>query len=269
MSYSSLQKKLHRVIFEADTSIGKVFDIGLFCIILLSVAAVLLESVASVRENYAVSLLAAEWGFTLLFSVEYLLRLYCVGRPLRYALSFYGLIDLLAILPSLLSLLIPGIQSLLVIRVLRLLRVFRVLKLPRFVRESGQLKTALVASVRKIAIFTSTVLLLVVIIGALMYLVEGVENGFTSIPVSIYWAIVTLTTVGYGDIAPQTSAGKLLASAVMILGYGVIAVPTGIVTVELSRAMPPPASTKTCSECAAEGHDDDARYCKYCAAELS
>jgi len=218
-----MKEKLHQIIFEADTPAGKAFDLGLFVLILLSVAAVLLESVSWVHEKFAAYLLAAEWVFTALFAVEYLLRLYCIGQARNYALSFYGLIDLLAIAPSLLSLLVPGVRSLLVIRMLRLLRIFRVLKLPRFIGESSQLVAALAASVRKIGIFTGTVLMLVVIIGALMHLIEGEENGFTSIPISIYWSIVTLTTLGYGDIAPQTAAGKLLAAAVMIMGYGVIA----------------------------------------------
>ncbi len=260
--------QLYRIIFEADTPGGKAFDISLFICIILSIFAVLLESVAQIRTNYRTALRAAEWLFTLLFTIEYILRLICVGKPVKYAFSFYGLVDLLAIAPSYLSLIVSGTQSLIVIRALRLLRVFRVMKLAHFVGEARVLRTALRASVRKIIVFLGTVLTLVLIIGAMMYLVEGEEAGFTSIPQSIYWAVVTLTTVGYGDIAPQTVTGKFLASIVMIIGYGIIAVPTGIVTVELSEARRAAVSTRACPECAVEGHDPDARFCKACGAEL-
>ena len=211
---------------------------------------------------------ALEWLVTILFTVEYLLRLICVGRPIRYAFSFYGLVDLLAIAPTYLSVVVSGTQSLIVIRALRLLRVFRVLKLGHFVGEAKVLRAALRASIRKIVVFLGTVLILVLIVGALMYLVEGEETGFTSIPQSIYWAVVTLTTVGYGDVAPQTVLGKFLASIVMIIGYGIIAVPTGIVTVELSAARKAAITTKACPECSAEGHDPDAKFCKDCGADL-
>jgi voltage-gated potassium channel len=260
--------RLHEIIFEADTPAGKAFDVVLMWTILLSVAAVLLESVASIRQVHGDRLRTAEWTFTILFSVEYVLRLATVGRPRQYAFSPYGVIDLLAILPTYLSLLLPGAQSLLVIRALRLLRVFRVLKLAQFLREASQLRTALWASQRKIIVFLSTVLTLVVIIGAAMYLIEGERHGFTSIPKSIYWTIVTMTTVGYGDLTPQTVFGKMLASAVMIIGYSIIAVPTGIVSVELAHATRADVSTQACLECAREGHDTDARHCKYCGAAL-
>ncbi len=241
---------------------------ALFVCIGLSVFAVILESVAQIREEYGTILRIAEWMFTLAFTVEYLLRLICVGKPLRYAFSFYGLVDLLAIAPTYLSVVVSGTQSLIVIRAIRLLRVFRVMKLAHFVGEAKVLRNALRASARKIIVFIGTVLTLVLIIGAVMYLVEGEERGFTSIPQSIYWAVVTLTTVGYGDIAPQTVVGKFLASIVMIIGYGIIAVPTGIVTVELSAARKAAISAKVCPECTSEGHDSDAKFCKDCGAEL-
>jgi voltage-gated potassium channel len=264
---SRWRERLHEVIFESDTRAGKTFDLVLLMCILASVLVVVLESIRSLRLAYGAELRAAEWFFTGLFSGEYILRLAAVRRPLRYARSFFGLVDLAAILPTYLSLFLPGTQALLVVRALRLLRIFRILKLAHFLGEAQALKAALRASVRKVTVFLTTVLILVVIIGALMYLVEGEAHGFTSIPQSIYWAIVTLTTVGYGDLAPATVLGKILASAVMILGYGIIAVPTGIVTVELSRR-PSTISAQACPHCGAEGHDADARFCKYCGARL-
>jgi voltage-gated potassium channel len=237
-------------------------------LILLSVLAVMLESVGDVRARYGAGLYAAEWAFTILFTVEYALRLLSVRRPLRYAASFFGVVDLLAIVPSYLSLLVPGSHYLLVVRILRLLRVFRVLKLAEHLTEANVLMRALRASRRKISVFLLTVLTLVVIIGTLLYVIEGEGNGFTSIPVGIYWAVVTLTTVGYGDISPKTPVGQALAALVMITGYGIIAVPTGIVTVEIAQAARKPVSTAACPECGAEGHDADAVYCKYCAARL-
>ena len=260
--------RLYRIIFEADTPAGKAFDVALLLCIVVSVGAVLLESVADIRARYGLALRAAEWVFTVLFTVEYALRLICSPRPLAYARSFFGLIDLLATLPTYLSLVVTGAQSLIVIRALRLLRVFRVLKLVRYVGEARVLSVALRNSARKIFIFVGTVLTLQLIIGALMYLIEGEEHGFTSIPHAMYWAIVTMTTVGYGDITPHTTAGKFLASAVMLLGYGIIAVPTGIVSVELASARSRTVTTRTCPECTTEGHDLDARYCKYCGAQL-
>lgn len=265
---SRLKHRIHEIIFEADTPAGKAFDVGLMILIVLSVAAVMLESIPSVAERYGDPLRAFEWLVTIVFTAEYLLRLYCVGKPVRYARSFFGVVDLLAILPSYLSLIFVGAQSLMVIRTLRLLRVFRVLKLAHFVGEARMLHASIRASARKIIVFLGAVLTTVVIIGSIMYLVEGPENGFRSIPESVYWAIVTMTTVGYGDIAPQTPLGKLLASMVMILGYGLIAVPTGILTVEIAGAQRRQISTRACPQCAGEGHDADAVFCKFCGSRL-
>jgi voltage-gated potassium channel len=259
---------LHEVIFEADTPVGKGFDIVLIVSILASVTAVMLDSISLVRLQHGRLLYGIEWFFTLLFTLEYLLRLLCVGRPAKYAFSFYGVVDLLAIIPTYLSLALPGSHYLLVIRILRILRIFRILKLVAYLGEARLLVKALRASGRKIIVFLYTVLTLVVIFGSLMYLIEGGDSGFTSIPRSIYWAIVTMTTVGYGDIAPQTGIGQTLASVVMVLGYGIIAVPTGIVTVEMSQAFKGRVSTQACPECSAEGHDADARHCKFCGASL-
>lgn len=263
------RSKGHEIIFEADTKIGKAFDVGLILSIFLSVIAVLLESVTEVRNQHGTLLRAAEWFFTVLFTVEYLLRLICVEKPARYARSFFGLVDLLAILPTYISVLIPGAQAMLVIRTLRILRVFRVLKLATYVRESEQLMRAMTASRRKIAVFLFVVASISVIFGSIMYLVEGPANGFTSIPRGIYWAIVTLTTVGYGDISPQTSIGQSIAACIMVLGYGIIAVPTGIVTSELTRsAMTGSVSTRACPACGTTGHDAAASFCKLCGSGL-
>jgi len=258
----------HEVIFEADTPAGKRFDVLLIVSILTSVAVVMLDSISAVQLHYGTLLYAIEWFFTLIFTTEYILRLMCVGRPLKYAVSFYGVVDLLAIIPTYFSLFLPGSQYLLVIRILRILRIFRILKLVPYLGEARRLMKALRASGRKIAVFIYTVLTLVVIFGSMMYVIEGGVNGFTSIPRSIYWAIVTLTTVGYGDISPQTILGQALASMVMILGYAIIAVPTGIVSVEISQAFSRKVSTHACPECSAEGHDVDARHCKFCGAVL-
>jgi voltage-gated potassium channel len=260
--------RLHEVIFEADTRAGRAFDVTLIGLILLSVLAVMLESLRGVRERYGAALYAAEWGFTLLFTFEYVLRLASVRRPLRYASSFFGVVDILAIVPTYLSLLVAGSHYLLVVRILRLLRIFRILKLAEHLSEADVLMRALRASRRKISVFILTVLTMVVVIGTLLYVIEGEENGFTSIPVGIYWAVVTLTTVGYGDISPKTPAGQTLAAVVMIIGYGIIAVPTGIVTVEIAQAARKPVSTQSCPSCSAQGHDVDAVYCKYCASKL-
>ena len=262
------RNRLHEIIFEADTPVGKLFDVALIICILVSVAVVMLDSVASINRRFGTLLYGIEWGFTLLFTVEYFLRLISVGRPLRYATSFFGIVDLLAVLPTYLSMLVPGTQYLLVIRLLRVLRVFRVFKLAQYVGESRLLLAALKASRKKIIVFVAAVLVLVVIFGSLMYLIEGEAYGFTSIPRSVYWAIVTMTTVGYGDVSPQTPLGQALASLIMILGYGIIAVPTGIVTVEMSQAFRRDVSTQACPECGAEGHDVDATHCKYCGAAL-
>lgn len=258
------RRRLHTIIFESDTPGGKAFDILLLLSILASVLVVMLDSVASINARYGSQLFALEWTFTLLFTAEYILRLLAVRRPLAYAGSFFGVVDLLAILPTYLSLLVPGTQYLLVVRVLRLLRIFRILKLSEYLYEGRTITQALLASRRKISVFLFAVITVVIIVGAVMYVVEGPANGFTSIPTSIYWAVVTLTTVGYGDIAPQTPLGKGLSVIVMLLGYGILAVPTGIVTLELSRASGKQLSGQSCPNCAAEGHDADARFCKYC-----
>ena len=263
-----LNARLYEIIFEADTPAGKAFDVVLICSIICSVLTVILESVSSFRTTYGVYLFAAEWFFTILFTIEYLLRLSCVGRPLRYATSFFGIVDLLAVIPTYASVFIPGSQSLIAIRTLRLLRTFRVFKLSAYIDEATIIMTALRASSRKISVFLAAVLTIVIIIGSLMYVVEGERYGFTSIPTSIYWAIVTLTTVGYGDISPQTPFGKALASMVMIIGYAIIAVPTGIVTAEIGQSMRKTVSTQACRQCSAEGHDQDATYCKHCGAVL-
>jgi voltage-gated potassium channel len=264
----SFRVKIFEVIFEADTPAGKVFDIILMWSILISVGTVLLESIEEVRLEYGYELLLIEWGFTFLFTIEYILRLISVKNSARYAVSFFGIVDLLAITPTYLSLLLPGGQYFIVIRILRLLRVFRIFKLTHFLSQADVLSRALKASRAKIIVFILTVFTVVVIIGALMYVIEGPENGFTSIPISIYWAIVTLTTVGYGDIAPNTPLGQVLASFVMLLGYSIIAVPTGIVTVELAEASKKRSSTQVCPNCLTEGHDNDAVYCKYCSQKM-
>jgi len=259
---------LLEVIFEADTPAGKWFDIVLIFCIMLSVIAVMLDSVSSIRAKYGNFLYAVEWFFTILFTIEYILRLLCVGRPIRYAVSFFGVVDLLAILPTYMSLFVFGSRYLAVVRVLRVLRIFRVLKLGHHTKEATLLKKALFASRRKILVFLFVVLTLVVIIGSLIYVIEGEEHGFTSIPRGVYWAVVTLTTVGYGDISPSTSAGQFLAAIVMILGYSIIAVPTGIVTAQVAQAYKDKPSSQACPQCSAEGHDRDAKYCKFCGAEL-
>ncbi|MEP7147585.1 MAG: ion transporter, partial [Acidobacteriota bacterium] len=257
----------HEIVFESETKAGRAFDVALITLILLSVATVMLESVRGARDVLGPELLIAEWCFTILFTAEYVLRLISVRRPLRYALSFYGLVDLIAILPTYLSLFVPGTQFFLTIRILRLLRIFRVLKLSEYSSASRLITSALMASRKKIFVFLVAVLTIVTVVGSVMYVVEGEEHGFANIPVSIYWAIVTMTTVGYGDISPQTGLGKFLASLVMILGYGIIAVPTGIVTAELAFAGKP-ASSQVCPECNAEPHDFDALHCKHCGTRL-
>ncbi len=262
------RRLLYEIIFESDTPSGKLFDVLLLVAIVLSVIAVSMESVPEIRSEHRKLLYIVEWIFTLLFSVEYIFRLISVRRPLAYALSFFGIVDLLAILPTFLSLLISGAQSLLVIRVFRLLRIFRIFKLTRYMNAAGILMVAMKASRLKITVFLGAVLAIVVSMGSLMYLIEGPENGFASIPAGIYWAIVTLTTVGYGDIAPQTVLGRAIASFVMILGYGIIAVPTGIVTVEMAEASKQSVMKRNCTQCHARGHQEDARYCRICGTKL-
>mgnify|MGYP006306044691 CR=1 FL=1 len=259
---------IHEVIFEADSPAGKTFDVFLIISILVSVLIVMLDSISAVSVRYGNLLYVAEWFFTILFTIEYVLRLSSVSRPIKYATSFYGIVDLLAIIPTYLSLFVAGTQYLLVIRVLRILRVFRVFKLVNYVGEAHLLLRALRASRRKISVFLYTVLTLVVVFGALMYMLEGPENGFTSIPRSIYWAIVTLTTVGYGDVTPQTPVGQFLAAIVMIFDYAIIAFPTGIVSVEMAQEFNRKISTQACPACSAEGHDADATHCKYCGSVL-
>jgi voltage-gated potassium channel len=259
---------IHEIIFEADTPAGKRFDVLLIWIIVLSVVAVMLDSISSINLKYHGELYIIEWIFTVVFTVEYILRLACVKRPTAYARSFFGIVDLLAVVPTYLSLFLPGSEYLLVIRILRVLRVFRVFKLAHYLDEVNVITSALRESLRKIFVFISGVLAMVIVFGALMYLIEGEANGFTSIPRSIYWAIVTMTTVGYGNISPQTGVGQFLAAIAMIFGYALIAVPTGIVTVELTRASGKPVSTQSCPECSLEGHDPNAKFCKFCGAKL-
>ena len=263
------KKKLYHIIFEADTSSGKFFDVVLLWAIILSVAAVMLESIAVVRLNYGAALLQVEWFFTILFTIEYVLRIISVRRSRYYIFSFFGVVDFLAVMPTYISLIFPGGHLLLVIRILRLLRVFRIFKLTQFLTQANILAKALKASRIKIAVFLLTVLSVVVIIGSLIYVIEGPENGFANIPISIYWAIVTLTTVGYGDISPQTPLGQFLASLVMIIGYAIIAVPTGIVTVELADASKKAKEKITeCAFCLNKENDSDAMFCKKCGNKL-
>jgi voltage-gated potassium channel len=262
------REKLYQVIFEAETPAGRAFDLALLWAILASVVVALADSVSSLSPATHRLLGRLEWAFTLLFTVEYVARLVCAPRPLRYARSFFGVIDLAAILPTYLRLLLPGAESLIVIRTLRLLRIFRVLKLARYLGELSVLLQALRSSRRKVIVFLGTVLCLATILGALMYLVEGPSHGFTSIPRAMYWAIVTVTTVGYGDIAPQTAPGQVVAALAMILGYSIIAVPTGIFSAELVEAVRNPPNTRTCPECLSEGHLPVARYCRDCGAAL-
>jgi voltage-gated potassium channel len=266
---SGWRLRLYTIIFEADTKAGRRFDISLVVAILLSILVVVLDSVPAISAHYSGLMYVLEWGFTLLFSAEYLVRLLCVRHPMRYATSFFGIIDLLSVVPTYFSLLVPGTALLLDIRILRLLRVFRIFKLTLYVAEYTRLGQALRASGRKIFIFLSVVLMAVLILGTVMYVVEGPQHGFTSIPVAMYWATVTMTTVGYGDITPQTGLGKLIASFMMLLGWGILAVPTGIVTAEMtSQRMARRPGARTCPVCLSEGHEPDAGFCKDCGAPL-
>lgn len=266
---SGWRLRIHEIIFEADTPAGKAFDIGLFIAIILSIVAVMFDSVAEIRARHGLLLYIIEWFFTLLFTAEYFLRIVSLGKPVKYIKSFYGIVDLISILPTYISLLLPGSQYLMVIRVLRLLRVFRILKLAQFINEAETLLKAMRASMRKIAVFLFVVLTLVLIFGSLLYLIEGDESGFTSIGISCYWAITTLTTVGFGDITPQSPLGRAVASIIMVMGYGVIAVPTGIVTAELVSPVRGKVSTQACPQCGGEKHSYDAHFCKYCGATLN
>jgi len=266
----SARARSYEIIFGHGTPAGKIFDVVLLIAILLSVATVILESVQGLRSQYGRLFLILELVFTVIFTLEYLVRLWCVDRPGRYAFSFFGLVDFMAVLPTYLSLLVPGGQVLAVVRILRVLRVFRVLKLGRYMGAAAILTTALRASRFKISVFLLAVMSIVVVVGSLMYLIEGPATGFTSIPRGVYWAIVTLTTVGYGDIAPTTPAGQILASMVMILGYAIIAVPTGIVTAEITAArLPSNVMARACTSCGFREPDDGAAYCRACGARLN
>lgn len=259
---------LHEIIFEADTFEGKVFDVALLIAILLSVFVVMLESVDFIRMEHGALLRTLEWGFTILFTIEYIARILVIIKPTKYIFSFLGIVDFLSTIPTYLSLIIVGSQSLLILRTIRLLRVFRIFKLSRYLGEASVIRAAMMASRRKITVFLGLVVIIVFIVGTMMYLIEGKEHGFTSIPRSIYWAIVTLTTVGYGDIAPGTVFGQTIASILMILGYAIIAVPTGIVTTEFANAKKLSLNTQSCPACSREGHDDDAKHCKFCGSKL-
>ncbi len=267
-SSQTLRGKTYDVIFEHEYGWGRWFDVALIVMILGSVAVVMLDSVAAFSEAHRAELIAAEWIFTAIFTIEYVLRVWSVKRPSAYIFSFFGVIDLLSVLPTYLSLLVPGGQFLAVIRILRVVRVFRVFKLVRFLGEASLLSMALRNARYKIGVFLVTVLCVVVVVGSVMYLVEDGRGGFTSIPKGVYWAIVTLTTVGYGDVAPTTPFGQAIAAFVMILGYGIIAVPTGIVTAELAQ-MPSSAEVRTCHACEHIETDADAKFCRFCATDLA
>ena len=269
MNKKNLKERLYTIIFEADTPGGKAFDVLLLIAIMASVLCTMLSSVHSIRDSHGSLLWILNGGFTLLFTVEYGLRLYCAPKSARYARSFFGVVDVLAILPFYLSLLIPGTGFFDVVRILRMLRIFRVLKMAQYVDEADLLMNALKASRRKIGIFVIAVLSIVVILGSLMYVIEGEEHGFTSIPKSVYWAIVTLTTVGYGDISPQTNMGQTLAACIMIIGYSIIAVPTGIITAQLGLSLAQQKQGRKCEACGHKLHDADASYCKACGKALS
>ncbi len=271
--FAPWRAKLHEVIFEADTRAGKAFDVVLLIVILVSIVTVSLETVEPVQRRYGGLLVTIEWTITALFTIEYVLRLLCTGNPGRYATSFFGIVDLLAVVPTYLSVLIPGSQSLVVIRSLRLLRVFRVFKLGHFLSEAASLRRAVWQARGKIVVFLTTVLIAVTIMGSAMYQVENFDQPseqFTSIPQGMYWAIVTMTTVGYGDIVPETALGKFLSAILIIMGYSLIIVPTGFVSAELvgAKVTTRPVSTQTCSSCMLEGHDVDAAFCKNCGTRL-
>ena len=264
-----LRQKLYNIIFEADTPAGKTFDVTLLGIIILSIIIVILESVESINQVYGSTFKIIEWFITIIFTLEYILRIWIVNRPQKYIFSFYGIIDFLAFLPAYLAIFISGAHTFIIIRALRLLRIFRIFKLNRYSQENFVIIEALIASRRKISVFLYTIFTLTILIGTLMYLIEGSENGFTSIPRSIYWTIVTLTTVGYGDIAPHTTIGQAIAAIVMILGYSIIAVPTGIVSAEISSQKIKMRNTQVCPDCLKEGHETNATFCKYCGTKLN
>ena len=264
-----IKDHLHEIIFEADTKEGKFFDVALLVVILISVALVMLESVPEIQQDNRQILKILEWAITIIFTVEYILRIIIIKKPFRYIFSFYGIIDFLSVIPTYLSLLIIGSQSLVVIRVLRLLRVFRILKLTRYTQAGKTLARAMWNSRAKVSVFIFFVLIIVTIFGTIMYIIEsGEDSGFTSIPRSIYWAIVTLTTVGYGDISPTTPFGQFIASIIMIMGYAIIAVPTGIVTAEIIKPTFR-SNTQVCPECLCDSHEDNATFCKKCGCKLN
>ncbi len=260
----NVRKLLFEWLFEADTPTGKLFNISLLVAIVLSVIVVLIESVPEWQHGNRQFFISLEWFFTVIFTLEYLLRLYASPKRMRYVFSFYGIIDLLTILPAYLSIFMVGAQSLLIIRAIRLLRVFRILKITRYSSAGDTLGRALKASREKIGVFLFSVITVVLVVGTLMYLIEGEASGFTSIPKSIYWAIVTITTVGYGDITPQTALGQFFSGMLMITGYAIIAVPTGIISVEIARSEIRRENTQVCPSCFRSGHADDARYCRHC-----
>ena len=265
----SWKSKLHEIIYEADTPAGKLFDVVLLIFILASIVLVMLESVSSINDKYADFFNQAEWVITILFTFEYFARIISIKKPSEYIFSFYGVIDFLSTIPKYLAVFFVGGHALVALRALRLLRVFRILKLARYIGESNQLVKALKASRAKIAVFLFAVLIISIILGTVMYLVEGDQgSGFTSIPRSVYWAIVTLTTVGYGDIAPVTPLGQLIAAMIMIMGYGIIAIPTGIVTAEYVNSDNVHTNTQSCQFCSAEGHHDNAKFCYECGHKL-
>jgi voltage-gated potassium channel len=267
--FAGWRLRLYTIIFEADTRAGRLFDLALIGLILASVTVVVLDSIASVHARHGDVLYALEWAFTLTFAAEYLARLACVRHPTRYARSVFGVIDLLAVLPTFLAVLVPSLYVLIDVRVLRLLRLFRILKLAAYVDEFAALGRALAASRRKIMVFMSFVLVVVLVMGTLMYVVEGPAHGFSSIPVGVYWAITTMTTVGFGDITPKTDLGRIVASVMMLIGWGTLAVPTGIVSAEFTaQRMGRPPTTRTCHECLSEGHPPSARFCCDCGAPL-
>ena len=260
--------RLHEIIFEADTKKGKIFDVILLIAILISVFVVILSSVESIEKDYGLLLRVTEWIFTILFTIEYILRIYSIKKPFKYIFSFMGIIDFLSIIPTYLVFLYSPIYVLVDIRAIRLIRIFRVFKLSRYLRGANIMQIALKSSRPKIIVFLLSVILIVIILATLMYIVEGQKNGFENIPKSIYWSVVTLTTVGYGDVVPVTTFGKFLASIIMILGYGIIAVPTGIVSAAIAKSASK-VTTQSCRVCSKEGHDLDAKHCKFCGSILN
>lgn len=268
LAKKTLKEKLFIIIFEADTRAGQLFDKTLIYLILLSLVVVVIDSVDSISSKFHFSLSVLEWLFTIIFSLEYIARIYCAQNRLQYIKSFYGIIDLIAVLPTYLAMLFPELHALIDVRVLRLIRIFRVFKLTEYVTEYVHLGAALAASRRKIFVFLSGVLMIVMVLGTLMYVIEGPANGFTSIPTSIYWAISTMTTVGFGDITPKTDFGRFITSIMMLMGWGTLAVPTGIVTAELASSRTEQITTRTCKECMSEGHGATDQYCRNCGAKL-